>query len=245
MRQLLRFLQPMAASDIRNISREPILIIVPFVPILSGAAARFLFPFIQHLVLQYFHFDISTFLPMLESILYLVQPMMAGFLTGFLLLDERDTRMIQYFSVTPMGRQAYLQYRVIQSFAIGFLTTGIFAFVSGLFSPNLYELIVFSATNAISAVFLTLLLGTFAKNKVEGLAITKLYGIVFLAPLYDFFSDSILSYSGAVIPYFWISRAYFSHMYSDSGFFIPITIAAALQLLMSLLMFFRFQKQIQ
>jgi fluoroquinolone transport system permease protein len=69
---------------------------------------------------------------------------------------------------------------------------------------------------ASQALILLLLLGTFADNKVMGMAISKGFGILLLGPLLDFILPAPYHWFGAYSPLFWAGRALLSE---SSGLF--------------------------
>ena len=60
----------------------------------------------------------------------------------------------------------------------------------------------------LEAPIFCLFLGSFAKNKVEGLALSKASGIFLLAPFVGLFVKSEWQYIAGIFPTFWVSKAF-------------------------------------
>jgi fluoroquinolone transport system permease protein len=140
----------------------------------------------------------------------LIPSMLFGMLVGFIILDERDEDIISYISVTPVGRKGYFLYKIfISSFAsfIFFYITVYATNLAGL--PFIYS-VPLALMVALEAPFASFFLAVYSENKVEGLAMGKILGIMYVAPFAAYFVKSDLQYIAGVLPPFWIAKAFFS-----------------------------------
>lgn len=95
-------------------------------------------------------------------------PLILGVMSGFILLDEREENMIQYFAVTPLSKRGYVMIRLILPMAMT-LCYSILLFASGgLMAPGAVNLLFVLIMVTLEAPIYTLLLAAYVANKVEG-----------------------------------------------------------------------------
>jgi hypothetical protein len=134
-------------------------------------------------------------------------PLVYGFISAFLILDEKDEHLLTVLRVMPISRNSYLIYRMLFMSIFSFIVLMIYPALSGLLGefPN------FSYINYIpAAVLLTLLtpfsallVTAFATNKVQAFAIFKISGTIFIVPIFAFLLSGNLRYIFAPAPNFW------------------------------------------
>jgi fluoroquinolone transport system permease protein len=204
----MRKIITLSLGDLNNIRRDGILILSLLGPILLAPLLRFgLVPFtglLQGLV----GLDLSLHYPIIVSFLALLTPMLVGILAGFLILDERDENILTYYAITPLTKTGYLFYRTLAPVVLGFgMTYLLIAFV-GLTELNYLRLFPVIFMASLEAPMLALFLGTFAANKVEGLAVSKAMGITFMAPLAGYLVESNWHLLGGLFPPYWVTQAF-------------------------------------
>lgn len=190
------------ASDALNISRDPtlmfgtVLAVVPLVAFYFGAEAM----------------DRAAFAAFgLESLSRYVAPVaicqpafIIGWITGFLFLEDRDDGPLLAIDVTPSGKSGFMAYRIamttVLAAAITLIGVPIMLPQAGWLLSGLLAALV-----AMQAIASALVLPALARNKVEGLAITKLTNIASIAPLLAII-PSPLRYLGGFIPTFWVGE---------------------------------------
>ncbi len=129
--------------------------------------------------------------------------LMFGFVSGFLLLDEKDQNLLSVYQVLPLSTNQFLFMRMLFPF------TGTFAYVLLVLSLNpLYAFsglpLVLTALNfSLLTPVLALLIATLGKNKVEGLTYFKMFDLIVLTPFLPFFLEEQWQYPFMVVPTFW------------------------------------------
>ena len=78
-------------------------------------------------------------------------PGMIGTVIGFLLLDERDDRMLTALLVTPMSTAGYLAYRITIPLAAGFIITIVGYRLTGVMPVSFSDLMAVSLLAAFNA----------------------------------------------------------------------------------------------
>lgn len=113
--------------------------------------------------------------------------LMFGFVSGFLLLDEKDLRLMSVYRISPVSFTRLLLMKLSMPFTLNFL----YAFACLVANP----LQAFSIPAAMVAGFhfalvtplLALMVSAIAHNKVEGLTWFKMLDLILIAPFLGFF----------------------------------------------------------
>lgn len=128
-----------------------------------------------------------------------------GWIAGFLFLEDRDESTLIAIDTTPLGKSGFIAYR---SGATMIITALITIANLNLFMPDLSWLQIIGVTVLVSlaSIISALILPAIARNKVEGLALTKLTNIGAIVPLAALF-PSPLRYIAGIIPTFWVGEA--------------------------------------
>jgi fluoroquinolone transport system permease protein len=132
-----------------------------------------------------------------------------GWVTGFLLLEDRDDGVLLAVDVTPIGKSGFLTYRVTVTALVGAAITAIaIPFVApALELPQ--RLLIVTAV-AVESVLAAVILPALARNKVEGLALTKLTNIAAVVPLIAIV-PSPWRYVAGIVPTYWLGELLAPH----------------------------------
>ena len=212
----------LAASDAMNIARDPML---------AFATAMSIVPAIAF-VLTRDQMDASGVALGVEHISRYVAPValvlpafLIGWVTGFLLLEDRDEGMLGALDVTPIGKAGFLAYRSTVTALVTFVLT-LVACLLIVPDLSLWLQVLIAILVAAEAVISATILPAFARNKVEGLALTKLVNIAAITVLLAAI-PSPLRFVGGIVPSFWVGELL---ALTDIGA-MPIWISAILALL--------------
>jgi fluoroquinolone transport system permease protein len=191
-------------SDALNVVRDPTLVfatlfsLMPAIAFFSGKT-----PMDEAAEAAFGFTDFSRFVAPVALCLpaYLI-----GWVTGFLFLEDRDEGTLMAIDITPVGKAGFMGHRVAVTVL---LTTAVTLFGARLVVPEagwaLAALVaIFVSLQAVSAAFV---LPAVARNKVEGLAVTKLANIAAIAPLLAIV-PSPLRYLVGVVPSFWVGELF-------------------------------------
>ncbi|MCG8572198.1 MAG: hypothetical protein MJB14_18865 [Spirochaetes bacterium] len=211
----LRVIKTLTGGDLKNVQRDPILVLLFFVPFSVVALFRFAIPFATQLLDQHLAFDLTPHYAFIISMVSLIVPMTYGFVMGFILLEERDENILNYFAVTPLTKGGYLWYKMI----IPMVVSTFFSLMILLLLPftdfPVFKIVLLCMVASMEAPLMALFLAAFAQNKVEGMAVGKLGSIIFMAPFIGYFAPGIGKLGGALFPPWWISMTFLVR-YSDS-----------------------------
>jgi len=235
MRSYLQKTAALTQGDVRNIVREPMMILMLCAPFLLVLVMKFLVPLVSSIVEKETGFVLLNYMVYIETFFMIISALMLGMITGFIILDERDDELLQYFSVTPLSKKGYLIYRVGSSIIAVTVVVEIISYVTGMRGVNLFKTIPMAILVAIEAPMIALFLVVFAKNKVEGLAMAKLSGFIMIAP-FAILIPSQWHYIAGIFPPFWITKIYMEIQSSGDMYIFYVLIGLAVHLIW--LMFF-------
>lgn len=189
-------------SDAQNISRDPILVFAVVLSLLPVILLPIFRAEIDAAALG--AMGIENLSRYLGVVALALPAFLIGWVTGFLLLEDRDDGPLLAMEITPVGKGGFLAYRVAVTALVGF-AIGLFA--ARLIFPGLgWPLSAFLAALAgFESVIVAFILLALAANKVEGLAITKILNIGAIVPLAAAL-PSPWRLVGGVVPSYWIGE---------------------------------------
>ncbi len=93
-------LRALTASDLKNISRDSLLKFLFFYPMILVLAMRWLVPWITDALAG--RLDLHPYWPLIVAFIgILTTPALAGYVIGFMLLDERDAGALTHCGSRP------------------------------------------------------------------------------------------------------------------------------------------------
>lgn len=193
---------------IRQITRDKMLWAVCLAPLITALLFRFGIPYLETLLCNYFHRDkiLTDYYLLFDLMLCLMPSYMLCFASAMVMLTERDENMAEYMSVTPVGKRGYVISRLILPSAISVPFSILLTLFFSLTILNLPLIMVISLLMSLSSVAIALFIFSFSRNRVEGMAMAKLSGLMFLGRVMPFFVFSDVQYLIAFLPSFWIAK---------------------------------------
>lgn len=192
--------------DLRQVTRDSMLAMVLFAPILLILLVRYGVPFITVLLVEELTFDLSIYYDLILSFVLVLIPLMLGTLTGFMMLDERDENLIQYYAITPLTKIGYFIYRLTLPLVLSILYNVLLLAFGQLDSSSLSVTLPAILMLAVEAPIITLVLVAFANNKVEGLALSKGLGLIVFIPAVAYFIPFPWHLLAGVVPTYWAAQ---------------------------------------
>jgi fluoroquinolone transport system permease protein len=202
---LLRALGPV---DLKNLCRDSLLVWMLAIPLVMALALRLGSPAVAGLLWGRYGFDLAPYYPLITDVFVATVPMLMGMVVGFLLLDERDDRVLTALLVTPMPLGAYLAYRLIIPTLIAIAATLIGFPLVGLISVPPASLLAAVVLSAFGCPLTALFLGSFAENKVAGLAAVKFVNAIGLLPIAAYFLPEPWQLVAGIVPTYWPLRIF-------------------------------------
>ncbi|WP_342478116.1 hypothetical protein NYE24_04105 [Paenibacillus sp. FSL H7-0350] len=197
----------MLRQDSRNAIKDPMLLLITLGPLLLTLVVRYGLRPLAEWIAFLSSFDLLSYSSFITVFLMLLVPQLAGIAAGLLILDERDEHLIGIYAVTPLMKSGYLAYRLILPTSISIIMTAVFLLFSGVsrYEPaNIAVLLLLLLETPILAMFLA----TFAANKVEGLALSKIIGLTLLGAVFAYFVPAPWQLIAGVFPTYWPAKLY-------------------------------------
>lgn len=197
-------------ADAKTIRRDPMLMMALCGPLLLILFFTYVPPLAEEWLRVKLHFELSNYYDLLLICLLQLLPLLLGMISGFMLLDERDEHLILLFAVTPLSRSGYLLLR----FTVPFLLTVCFSVLlirmTDFVSIGGLNMLLLVSLLAMEAPLVGLFMVAYAENKVEGLALAKVTGVLIMIPVYVYFVSDPWQYLAAFTPNFWLAHMMFS-----------------------------------
>lgn len=237
-RRILRTAGALAVSDARGIGRDPLLRWLIGYPIALALLLRWGVPALAGPVEVRFGIALLDYGVLVTSAMVELLPVLVGMVVGFLLLDERDDRTLAALQVTPLGLNGYLAYRVALPMVVSVVMTVIAVPLVGLARTDLGPLLVIALGAAPLAPLFALFLAAFAGNKVEGFALTKASGMLFVPPVIAYFVAPPWQWLFGVVPTYGPLKAFWTQQGvgwtagpspGAGGYIVPLAIGLVLQ----------------
>ncbi len=189
-------------SELRNIIRDKMYLFFALFPIILGYLGYLLIPYIDERVEP-----TSIVTEILVMFFILMTSYMFGALMAFTLLDDKDDKVLMSLKITPISVKYYVLLKVIVSFIFALFATIVFIlFTSFLPDAKLWEIILITIVAALQAPGVTLIVNSFARNKVEGFVVMKMSGMLLILPVVAFYVINWQEIFLTFAPGFWSAR---------------------------------------
>ena len=213
----------MFCQMVKQISRDLMLLMICIAPVLCGMLFKFAVPFIEHLLCSYFHQSeiIAPYYYVCDWLLAVLPGMMFAFVGGLVALGEIDDKIAGYMAVTPAGNAGYLMSRLGIPSLISMVVSIMVIMVFGISHMDAADIMVLSAGSSILGIITALLVIALSTNKVEGMAIGKLAGVVSVGMFVPIVFHAPGQYLAGVLPSFWIGKYLLEgHLINLFGFIV-------------------------
>lgn len=194
------------SADMKTISRDPVLILFMLLPTLIIGVFKLIILYAMPLVHEITGFDSDPYIGYFISFLIMMTPVMLGTVAAFLMLDEKDNKIYELMSITPMGYSGYIANRLLIPFLGSLFYSIIGYYVMNVFHLNILLVLFVSILTGIDSILVALLLFKFAEDKVKGLTYSKALGAFAVLALADLFKVYWLNIIALFNPLYWIVR---------------------------------------
>jgi len=195
--------------------RDSLLLWMLIMPIVEGVIIRYAVPPLTNYVADMI--DLTKYYSLIIGYICIaIPPVFYGFVIGFLFLDERDDKTLSALQVTPLPMSFFLTYRPTFSLLLSTGMIVLIVLISNLLPIPPIELILAALLASLSAPLTALFIVTFAENKVQGFAVTKIIGTLCLAPIVAYFVDMPWQLILGIIPAYWPVKIYWLGLEGES-----------------------------
>jgi hypothetical protein len=169
----------------------------------------------------------SFLLNILKTSLILLSIVLAGTVSGFSIVQEREGDIVRALAISPIRLKDYLWARLITAMLISVITVFINGIIMGMVK-ELPELLMITIAGIGVPGLMLLLMGTYAKNQINAVALMKILMPIFLfIPLSSIFVPVQWRFFYYPFPMYWqfrgIQEIIQGESYYISGLFLLIT----------------------
>jgi fluoroquinolone transport system permease protein len=193
---------------INQIFKDSMLAVVCIAPILTACFFRFGIPAVEKILCEYFQETtiLADYYLLFDLFLSLITPYLLCFASAMVMLTEFDENIANYLAVTPVGKKGYVVSRLLFPALISVLAS---VLLMSWFTLTIWTLGMVALTCLLTSLLgmaVALLILSFSHNRVEGMAMAKLAGLLMLGLIVPFFLRSGVQYLLAPLPSFWIAK---------------------------------------
>lgn len=149
---------------------------------------------------------LAPYYPIFDLLLSIMTPLMFTAAGAMVILDEADLGLARAIAVTPVGRGGYLASRIGVPALLATVYCAIVTLVFKLSDMSDLKLLLLAVCSGALSVTVALMISTMAKNKVEGLAYSKLSGLFVLGLPVALLVPAPFKYASAFLPTFWMTE---------------------------------------
>lgn len=197
----MRYILTVCYYDFRSTYREPVFRIILFFPLIAFAVLRWGFPYLAQ---QMEWGDAYNRVVLMWACLQ--SGLMFGFIYGFLLLEEKEEDLFPLLRILPLRLQTLITGRMITGMAVSSAVNLLMILLGGMMQTGFFTALLLALQFSLAAPLIAVLLGYFARNRIEGMAVMKIVNILLIVPgLIYFFSTGVLHVT-AIVPSYWMFR---------------------------------------
>lgn len=193
----------LAINDFKHVFRDRMLCIFLLAPVILVLFARYFVPYLASVypIVKDYYLYIMMFGAIQTSIMF-------GFISGFIILEEKDDNVLQAIRVLPISPVIFIVYRLLFAMLFSTIAAYLMIVLAGLAWPGNLASILLSLHYGLAAPFIALIVATYAKNKIEGLAYFKGVDVVIIIPIVGLFLSGGWEYVFSFVPMFWTYEMY-------------------------------------
>ncbi len=193
-------------ADIKLIQREPVLMMLTALPLFIFVFIKLMLVFGTPLLMLYTGFDLSPYNAYILATTLLLSPFMLGTVVGFLMIDEKDARIYELISITPVGYSGYILNRLLLPMVGSILYTFVGYLILNIYSLSFALLAYMAVLLGIEGAMLGFLLFYIADDKVKGLTYSKGLGVFMFFVFADLIDIKWIRWLASILPFYWMVR---------------------------------------
>jgi fluoroquinolone transport system permease protein len=224
--------------DLKHIFRDQILTVLFLLPVFMIVLLVLgLPPLIQTFP------EITKYYSIITAVACIATAVTPTYVISFIMLDEKDEGMFPVLRVTPISTFGFLAYRLSFVLVFGFIASLLTMLLTRLMEVNIMTAVLLSFVVALAAPLVTLIIITYAGNKIEGITFLKGINFISMLPVIGFFAAPVWHIPLALIPVYWTYRA-FDTTVSVPDFVLFYTISLLVHTGFILWLFRQFMKRV-
>ena len=247
-----RFIASVIAADLRNVSRNKLLMLLAFMPLLAVIIYRFVIPdeiALEALARERFSVELEAVRPLIANALRNLHALlmaifvglsasMIGAVYGLLLVEEREERLMQSLRVMPVNFASYMIARMALPTLAAIIVTTVAYPIAGMAPLPIFEIFAIAAAGATLVPVITLGIVAFAPGRITALALVRLFSLFAVLPVIAWFisppAEWVFAFNGA----YWQMRALWSAI-AGGEIWPDLSFAVAVNLALSVIFYWR------
>ena len=195
----------------KQIWADAMLSVLLFVPLVMGLAFRFGVPVLEGFICVQTGKDavLAPYYAVFDLLLSAMTPVMFSAAGALVILDEADSGISRAYITSPVGRGGYLLSRIGVPTVLATVYCVLVTAGFKLTDLRLGRILLLSLCSGALGVTVALMIPSLAKNRVEGMAISKLSGLIMLGLPAALLLPSPLKFAGGILPSFWMTELVF------------------------------------
>jgi len=193
-------------TELKKIFRDPVMALLFLAPILITVVFRLLFEFLVPFIQKYVVFDMSLYEHYVLIFTMVMSAMLLSIIMTFTMIDDRDNKIVELMSVTPMGKSGYLIMRLSLVFLSVFIYSIYTYLFMGIYILSVFTLIYLTLILCIYSASMGLLVYSLASDKVNGMTYAKGMNVVFLFAFVDLLHIKWLNIASGIFPTYWLTQ---------------------------------------
>lgn len=195
-------IQDFLKNDVRQIVREPLMLMLLIMPLILVVALFLIKMFVWGWLDGLVEIDLGQYVGYIDVMAIMTQSLLIGSVLGFLMLDEKDAKILQLLVVTPIGFLGYLIRRSILPI-LSNLFSVIITFLALQVKLSIIAYIVVLIFCISESLMIGFLLMSFAEDKIKGLTLVKGMGVLFVFGFAELIPIRMIQWLGKIVPYYW------------------------------------------
>jgi len=208
----------------RTVLRQPVFAVLLLIPPLTGLMIRPLSGILGYYLPD---FDFSEWVPLFLALTAGFPAYLFGFLSSLILLDERDRGLLPALRVTPLSDRGLLAAKLIPAMMLSLFGTPAALALSGQAYRISPAALAAAAIIAVPTTAFYALAGTsLARNKVQGISIGKVMGLLLIGPVLLAMLPAPWRFFSLIFPSAWLGWLIedpVNQIYRAAGGFLYVT----------------------
>lgn len=193
---------------VQQLTKDGMIVMIAIAPLLIGSIFKWGVPYLETELVNYFDETsiLQDYFIIFDLLLAILTPYLLCFAAAMTMLDEYDSNVINHLCVTPLGKRGYLFSRLVLPLLFSFIISIIVVTFFSITSWQLLTTIAVVLLTSLLSLTVTLIVFSYSNNKIEGLALAKLSGLVMIGIIIPFVIIDNVQYYFSILPSFWIAK---------------------------------------
>lgn len=206
---------------LKQSSKDGMLIALLIAPFLLGILFKLGIPYANSILENQLSFSLNSWYGLIDGFLICLNPMFMAIVCAFLLLEEYDEKIYAFYQITPVEGFSYIFSRIGIPMLWSLFSSFLMAVIFNISELSLRIIVLTSFISTFMGLALAMMVVSIAKNRVEGLVLSKLMGISILGLAVIWFIPYPYQLIAGFLPSYWIGSLIF-HGLSFHGIFIGL-----------------------